>query len=136
MQKRRNISFGGAGNNNYIEQRSILDLDNSVNGGNRVSRPSINNSTFDTFDNSNQSQKPTYKTSNVTPSNKFNMNVIRSNESAFSNRDSRDYNGQQVPVKGSLKKNHDMMANKYHNSEQQASHKYPNYIEELLLNSQ
>ena len=62
------------------------------------------------------------------------MNVIRSNESAFSNRDSRDYNGQQ-PTKGSMKKNPDMMANKYHNSEQQASHKYPNYIEELLLNS-
>lgn len=73
------------------------------------------------------------------------MNVIRSNESAFSNRDSRDYQGQQMnggtisnngTAAGSLKKNPDLMAPKYNNSEQQQSHKYPNYIEELLLNSQ
>ncbi len=47
MQKRRNISFGGAGNNNYIEQRpSIIDLENSVGPPNRISRPTINN-TYD-----------------------------------------------------------------------------------------
>ena len=54
MQKRRNISFGGAGNNNYIDQRStgLVDLEGTVSGGhNRVSRPSINN-TFDTFESS------------------------------------------------------------------------------------
>ena len=69
--------------------------------------------------------------------NKFNMNVIRSNESAFSNRDSRDYNGQPInggPINGrTIKKNPDLMAPKYHNSEQQSQNKYPNYIEELLF---
>lgn len=133
MQKRRNISFGGGGSNNYIEPRpSIIDLENSVGAPNRVSRPTINN-TYDGI------QQPKNNTSTVTPQNKFNMNVIRSNESAFSNRDSRDYQGQ--PLNGSMgrhnqKKNPDLMSQKYNNSEQQNSRKYPNYIEELLLNSQ
>lgn len=133
MQKRRNISFGGAGNNNYIEPRpSIIDLENSVGAPNRISRPTINN----TYDGTQHK----VNTQNVTPSNKFNMNAICSNESAFSNRNSRDYQGAQA-ANGSLngrsmKKNPDLMAQKYNNSDPQGSHKYhPNYIEELLLNS-
>ena len=62
-----------------------MDLDTSQTQPSRISRPSINN----TYDGTQKQLN--YKTSNVTPSNKFNMNVIRSNESAFSNRDSRDY---------------------------------------------
>ena len=69
MQKRRNISFGGAGNNNYIEARpSVIDLENSVGAPNRISRPTINN----TYDGTQHK----VNTQNVTPSNKFNMGVI------------------------------------------------------------
>lgn len=115
MQKRRNISFGGTGNNNYIEQRpSIIDLENSVGPPNRISRPTINN----TYDGTTQHK---HNTSNVTPSNKFNMNAICSNESAFSNRNSRDYQGQQASgtlnERRSLKKNPDLLAQKYNNSD-------------------
>ena len=119
MQKRRNISFAGSGNNNYIDQRpSIIDLENSAGQPSRISRPTINN----TYDGT-QNGKVNYKTSNVTPSSKFNNMNIRSNDSAFSNRESRDYNGQKlnngtINSGGNIKKNPDLMSAKYNNSEQ------------------
>ena len=103
MQKRRNISFGATGNNNYIndqQQRpSIIDLESSMGSTNRISRPNINN----TYDGSSQHKmRSSETTNNATPSNKYNMNgpsaaaattkgAICSNDSAFSNRNSRDY---------------------------------------------
>ena len=151
MQKRRNISFSGAvstnKNNNYIDQQrpSIIDLENSISGVSsnpRNSRPVIINNTYDGTGGNNQ--RVHHHTSNVTPSNKFNGNFIRSNESAFSNRNSRDYVGQgsaNVTLNGgsrslNKKQNPDTSLPKFSNSEQQPSHKYPQYIEELLLSSQ
>ena len=65
---------------------------------NRISRPNINN----TYDGSSQHKmRSSETTNNATPSNKYNMNgpnatttnngAICSNDSAFSNRNSRDY---------------------------------------------
>lgn len=103
MQKRRNISFGGAGTNNYIndngmqnqsEKPNIIDLETSSGVTTRVSRPKpLMNSTYEGAQQLQDQQAYLIsQTSNVTPHNKLinltnesrNVKGIRSQDSGNS----------------------------------------------------